>query len=283
MPPPQDLKRLLEEARRNEQIQLRLDEVEEFLLAQRELKSLLRHLGRRIAQTYELDAVSLALAEDNPRLKEALNGQLPGDAAEDCFWRDRKELRLLLVDLDRPLLSNRVSQEIMQCFFPRSNFLGSVALAPLWVRGELLGTLNLGSASPKRYGPGLDTHFLERLARKVAAGLDAAVLLEQARLMERRQAAVEMAGAACHELAQPLTTMGLLLEKLRRALPPDGPGRGEVESLALEVERAGGLVQRISQVGRYVTRPYAQGLRIIDLDAAGSIPIDGGPERGEET
>jgi signal transduction histidine kinase len=91
-----------------------------------------------------------------------------------------------------------------------------------------------------------------------------------------------MAGAACHELAQPLTTMELLLEKLRRALPPDGPSREVMESLGREVERAGGLVQRISQVGKYVTRPYAQGLRIIDLDAAGSIPIDGGPEGGKE-
>lgn len=277
----QGLKELLDEARRNEQIQDRLDDVEEFLLAHRDLKNLLRHLCRRIAQVYELEWVTLVLASDNQRLKESLAEELPDDLAGQCFWQERKELRLILVDLDRPLLSNRVSEELIQCFFPQANFVGSAAVAPLWVRGELLGTLNLGSASPKRYAPGLDTHFLKRLARKVAAGLDAALLLEQTRTMERRQAAVEMAGAACHELAQPLTTIGLLVEKLKRKMPPEGPGRDELESLELAVDHAGELVQRISQVGEYVTRPYAQGLRIIDLDAAGSIPIDG-PEGGEE-
>ena len=83
-----------------------------------------------------------------------------------------------------------------------------------------------------------------------------------------------MAGAACHELAQPLTTLGLLLEKLRRLEPLRPEAQELLEQVGREVQRMGELVQRISQVSNYVTRPYAQGLRIIDVDAAADPPSD---------
>ncbi len=267
----QEVEDLLEQARRNENIIKRLDQVEEFLLAHHGLKDILRHLCRRVAQIYELEAVTLLLASDNQRLSEALAG-LEGDLPPECCLAPRQDLRLLLLDLERPYLSNRLSQELLACFFPKGPFVASAAIIPLWVRGEMLGTLNLGSASPRRYQPGFETDFLRRLGRKLATGLDAALILEQARYLERREAAVEMAGAACHNLAQPLTTASLLVEKLGRLLPPEGPERESLEALRGEMERLGEMVQRISQVSEYTTRPYAQGLRIVDVDASGSAP-----------
>lgn len=270
----QDVRELIELARRNEEIQQRLDQVDEFLLAHYGLRDLLRHLCRRIAGIYQLEAVTLALVADHQRLREAL-GELEEDRMPPgCFFRRRQELRVILGDLERPYLSNQVLREIRQCFFPGGPFVASMAVMPLWVRGEFLGTFNLGSASPKRYAPSLETHFLARLARKLATALDAALLVEQARLLERREAAVEMAGAACHELAQPLTTLGLLLEKLRRLEPLRPEAQELLEQVGREVQRMGELVQRISQVSSYVTRPYAQGLRIIDVDAAADPPSD---------
>jgi len=273
----QDVEDLLEQARRNEKIMKRLDQVEEFILAHHGLKELIRHLGRRVAQLYELEAVTLVLASDNPRLGQAL-AALDGELPEDCFMASRQELRLLLLDLERPYLTNRLGKEMLACFFPRGPFVSSAAVIPLWVRGELLGSLNLGSASPRRYQPGFETDFLRRLGRKLATGLDSAILLEQARYMERREAMLEMAGAACHNLAQPLTTATLIVEKLGRLLPPEGPERETLTALREEVERLGELVQRISQVSEYATRPYAQGLRIVDVDASGPLPD---PQQGE--
>ena len=273
----QEINALLQEARRNEDIQRRLDEVEDFLLAHRDLKELFRHLCRRISQVYQLEAVTLTLEADNQRLRQALEGFPQAGLPEMVFSRPRKELRLILGDLERPFLSNRVADDLRFCFFPQGTFVASLAVVPLWVRAEFLGTLNLGSASPSRYQPSFDTHFLERLGRKASAGLDAALLLEQARLMERCEAAVEMAGAACHELAQPLTTMTLQIEMLLRATGPEDSRRQALQSLQENAEKMGELVHRISQVSQYVTRPYAQGLRIIDVDAA-SVPQDA-PER----
>jgi uncharacterized protein YigA (DUF484 family) len=273
----QEVEDLLEQARRNEKILKRLDQVEEFLLAHHGLKELLRHLGRRVAQLYELEAVSLVLVSDNQRLAEALEN-LGEELPEQCFTAARQELRLLLLDLERPYLTNRLSKEMLACFFPKGPFVASAAVIPLWVRGELLGMLNLGSASPKRYTNDFETDFLRRLGRKVATGLDAALLMEQTRYLERREAAVEMAGAACHNLAQPLTTATLLVEKLDRLLKGQGPERQCLDDLRAEVERLGELMHRISRVSEYTTRPYAQGLRIVDVDASGAEPD---PQPGE--
>jgi uncharacterized protein YigA (DUF484 family) len=274
----QEVAELLDQARRNEEIQQRLDEVEEFLLAHRDLAGLLRHFGRRVAQVYQLEAVTLVLDAGQERLRQAIEGYPQAELPEQVSTQPRKELRLILGDLESPFLSNRPTPQLRECFFPAGPFVASLAVVPLWMRGEFLGCLNLGSASAQRYLPGLETHFLARLGRKTAAGLDAALLLEQARMMERREAAVEMAGAACHELAQPLTTLTLQIEMLLRTLAADDPLRDKLLAVRENAERLGEQVQRIGQVSRYVTRPYAQGLRIIDMDAACQGPETTGEE-----
>ncbi|RJX36364.1 MAG: DUF484 family protein [Desulfarculus sp.] len=270
MLPTRGLDELVQQARRNEEIQKRLDQVEEFLLATHDLAGLLASLPATVAQMYRLEAVTLALLAEHQPLQEALASLPLMGLPETCLTRPRKELRLLLADLEGPYLTNKVSSQLLQCFFPGLRRLASLAVLPLWVGGQMLGTLNLGSAAPQRYQPALDTHFLERLGRKAAFGLNAALLLDRARRMEQRQVVVEMAGAACHELAQPLSTLMLGLEKLRRSLAPDDPRLQELEGLMDQAERMGDTVKKISQVNDYVTRPYAQGLRIVDLQAASS-------------
>ena len=258
----------IEAARQNEEIQVRLDQVDRFLLAHHGLKYLLLHLCRHIREIYRLEAVTLALSDEKQRLKNAIAlGKL--EIPKEIFFRQRKEIRIILADLERPFLCNQVLGDIKECFFPGGPSIASIAVLPLWVRGEFMGTLNLGAASPRRYRPHLETHFLERLALKLGGGIDSALLLEQSKQMERSRAAVEMAGAACHELAQPLCTMELIVEKLKRFSVGDGRVQKELGSLEAELERVGELVKRISNVSQYVTKPYAKGLNIIDVAAAG--------------
>ncbi|MBU4276713.1 MAG: DUF484 family protein [Proteobacteria bacterium] len=263
---PVDLDELLTQARRNEEIQCRLDQVEEFLLGSREPGELLAQLPPTVAGIYRLEAVSVALLADNRRLDVVFDSE--GQGPLGSFRRRRKEMRLILGDLEQPFLEDKPTRELIEFFFPQGPKPASLAVLPLWVSGEMLGSLNLGALSSRRYQKGLDTHFLERLGRKTAFGLNVALLQDQARRMEQRQAVLEMAGAACHELAQPLATLELGLEKLRRSLGADEPLQQEIGGLMTQVERLGTMIQQISQVNDYVTRPYAQGLRIVDLNAA---------------
>ena len=268
MLPPLELDELLAQARRNEEIQRRLDAVEEFLLAPHDPRSLPAELSRTVCAAYHLDEVTLALCKENQRLEPMLPDGADQEWKNICFPRKRKEIRILLAGLEEPFLTNDVSRELARCFFPSRRQIASMAVLPLWVAGEMLGTLNLGSASSRRYMAGLDTHFLRRLGRKVAFGFNASLLAHQARHMEQRQAVIEMAGAACHELAQPLATIELGLAKLKKTLPQDSPMQEDLDGLQAQVERMGEMVHKISQVQDYVTKPYAQGLRIVDLQAA---------------
>ena len=57
--------------------------------------------------------------------------------------------------------------------------IASVALLPLSRQGELIGSLNFGSASPDRYAGDYGTDFLERLAEVVAICLESALAKER--------------------------------------------------------------------------------------------------------
>jgi signal transduction histidine kinase len=78
-----------------------------------------------------------------------------------------------------------------------------------------------------------------------------------------------LAGAAAHELNQPLTSVMGYTELLRRKIP-DGDAMAEVLDIILsESERMAGLVRKIGRVSKFETKSYLLGSRIVDLDRAG--------------
>lgn len=85
--------------------------------------------------------------------------------------------------------------------------------------------------------------------------------------------AVETLGAVAHELNQPLTSILGYLELLERRVDRDAPGGSYVEPLTREVERLASLVERLTRVVRYRTKPYLGQTEILDLDA--STPPEG--------
>lgn len=265
MTPP--VEQLIAEARRNEEILRRLETVEDFLVGYNDLSALLERLGPKVQEVYGLQTVTVCLNRDNLGLCEALDGKdetLP----DDIYPRFYREMRLLLGSTEKPFLTNDVTRAMRKCFFPQHRGLGSLAVIPVRGRTQLLCTLNLGSDAPTRYLPGMETDFLSKLGRKVALGMQTALLAGQARLMERREAVVEMAGAACHGLAQPLTTVGFLLEKARRLWPDGDESVRCLDQIDAELDKISKLMRKISQVSKYVTKPYVGGASIIDLQHA---------------
>jgi PAS domain S-box-containing protein len=80
---------------------------------------------------------------------------------------------------------------------------------------------------------------------------------------------VALAGAAAHELNQPLTSVMGYAELLRRRVP-DGDSMAEILDIILsESERMAGLVRKIGRVSKFETKSYLLGSRIVDLDRAG--------------
>ncbi len=100
---------------------------------------------------------------------------------------------------------------------------------------------------------------------------------EQLLAQERQAIVAELAGAAAHELNQPLTSvMGyaeLLLRRLDRDREPAAFGAAEV--IFNEAERMAEIVRKIGKITKYETKSYVGRARILDLDKAAAE--EGGP------
>lgn len=103
-------------------------------------------------------------------------------------------------------------------------------------------------------------------------------------LMEREREAIaaQLAGAAAHELNQPLTSVMASVELLRRKLGADTTHGEIVETIVAETERMARIVRKIGRITHYETTTYIGSTRIIDINrsSAEAAPREGPrPER----
>jgi PAS domain S-box-containing protein len=109
--------------------------------------------------------------------------------------------------------------------------------------------------------------------------VEAELLDAQARLAlaEKAKVASELAGAAAHELNQPLTSILGFSELLFRRSPADAQGREELGQILHEAERMALIVRKIGKIARYETMEYVGNRRIVDLDRSTEPPPPSGP------
>jgi PAS domain S-box-containing protein len=96
---------------------------------------------------------------------------------------------------------------------------------------------------------------------------------EQILAQERQAIIAELAGAAAHELNQPLTSVMGYAELLKRRLEKDTPAFSASEIIFNEAERMAEIVRKIGKITKYETKSYVGRARILDLDR--SIDSDG--------
>lgn len=96
--------------------------------------------------------------------------------------------------------------------------------------------------------------------------------LEQAQeqiLAQERQAIVaELAGAAAHELNQPLTSVLNYATLLKRLLVAGTPAASAADVIEGEAERMAEIVRKIGKITKYETKSYVGKQKILDLDRA---------------
>lgn len=91
---------------------------------------------------------------------------------------------------------------------------------------------------------------------------------EKLEMSEKQSIVAELAGAAAHELNQPLTSVMGYAELLRRKLPPDSPEHHAATVIGRETDRMADIVRKIGKMTKYETKSYVGGARILDLDRA---------------
>jgi len=101
--------------------------------------------------------------------------------------------------------------------------------------------------------------MMVRLSRQQAALIDG----------ERQAALLAVAGGAAHELSQPLAGARLLLDRLERRHEPPTPE--QMSQLRDFVDRTASILDQIRSLRVYVTKSYAAGSTILDLEKSREI------------
>ena len=88
-------------------------------------------------------------------------------------------------------------------------------------------------------------------------------------MSEKVMAAIETAGAVCHEMNQPLQVILGNLEILKMNLKEDDPNLDIVQSLMTQTEKLGNITKQLTNITRYETKSYIRGT-IFDIDRSSS-------------
>ncbi len=94
-------------------------------------------------------------------------------------------------------------------------------------------------------------------------------LQKQRQERERLQGVLEMAGAVCHEINQPLQIAAGMSEILLLDMSAEDPGYAPLQNIQAQVHRIGSLTRKIMQITRYQSKSYLKG-HIVDIDQASS-------------
>lgn len=98
---------------------------------------------------------------------------------------------------------------------------------------------------------------------------------EELRTREKQAFIADLAGAAAHELNQPLTSVSGYAQLILRRLPAGSSLSGDLRVIIAEAERMADIVRKIGKITRYETKSYVGAAKIVDLDRASDIkPAD---------
>ena len=85
---------------------------------------------------------------------------------------------------------------------------------------------------------------------------------------ERLEGVIEMAGAVCLELNQPLQALYFQCERLQKAVSEDNLLFNQIDWIVKKVDRMSEIVDKLRNIARYQTKDYIEGTRIVDIDRA---------------
>lgn len=111
---------------------------------------------------------------------------------------------------------------------------------------------------------------IELLAR-IKSALIQQELIKKLILEEKLEGVLEMAGAVCHELNQPLQFISGSLELLLMSLPHEDPRYQDITKIKFQVEKMGKITKKLMGITTYETTKYVGNTRIIDIHGSSSI------------
>lgn len=182
-----EVSNILERIRENEEIARKFFEIEVSILSILDFQSLFERLLSEIREKFGIPCVWISLI-DRSEISDLIQS-LPfsKDLKERLNLIDRKTFQRLTDNRITPLLLNG-DLHPFHPMLPKGqlNFIRSIAISPISLQGEVIGSLNQADFSPLRYRPGMDTQLLEQLAVKVSICLSNVIAHERLKWMAVR-------------------------------------------------------------------------------------------------
>lgn len=215
---------------------LRILIAEDDLTSRTMLQGVLAKWGYEVISTCDGEEAYAALQEKNAPQLAVMDWEMPGlDGAALCRKlreQDRKEPLYLI------LLTSRGD------------------------RRDIVKGLEAGADDyiPKPYDSA-------ELRARVNVGRRMITLLNDIREREKLQGVLEMAGAVCHELNQPLQVVSGFSEILLQKTQIDDPNYSLLKNIQAGIDRIGELTYRIMKITHYKSKQYLES-RIVDIEQA---------------
>ncbi len=108
----------------------------------------------------------------------------------------------------------------------------------------------------------------EELRARVNVGVRVVELEEKLLEMERDRVMTATAGAAAHEMNQPLAVLVGMSELLLSKAPEDATSRRPLEAMHEAALRISNIVKQMWDAREYSTKPYVEGIHILDFEAS---------------
>jgi diguanylate cyclase (GGDEF)-like protein len=179
-----DFTKILETLKTNREISRKFFEIETSILSTLNFKDLFQRLLTEIQEEFRVPFVWISMIEKSDVSKLIFELAYSEILEEHLNLIEKERLLQLLENSSKPILIN-THLEHFHSLFPRNQKypIGSLAVAPLTLDGEIIGSLNQGDYSESRYTPGMDTSLLEQLSVKVSICLSNVMAHEKLRAL----------------------------------------------------------------------------------------------------
>jgi len=85
---------------------------------------------------------------------------------------------------------------------------------------------------------------------------------------EKLAGVLEMAGAVCHELNQPLQAIYIIMDSMSIDIPKDSYLQTDIKDIKHQILRIREITKKLMKITKYESREYIRGVKIIDIDKA---------------
>jgi len=164
-----DFDHILQLLKENEAILRKFHLLESKILSILNLKDFFENLLTEMMAIFRIPYVWVTVIE-NSKLADMIEWADTSDGLRDRInFINQAEFRKSFETLTQPLLLNTDLTPYRR-FFPKKHIypIQSIALAPVFIDGEIVGSLNQGDTEKTRFEPDMDTSLLEQLMVKIS-------------------------------------------------------------------------------------------------------------------